>query len=173
MSRSNPVHLWRFGHTSVKDTVNLPKKNDFGAKRLFFWPKIKFLGNFTVSLTLSCDQTFRDGLDLTCSVGKSEPMSTVALYSWDGAHAWDHLKESAETILTLSIEHLRAAQNSVSICGVSKDIFCKNFSACSVYIYIVSVVKNYHQKLSSKIVIRNCHQKLSSKIVMKNWHQKL
>ena len=45
----------------------------------WFWPllskKTTFYGtlnltlfsNFTVSLTLSCDQTFRDGLDLTCS----------------------------------------------------------------------------------------------------------
>ena len=29
--------------------------------------EIKFFGNFTVSLTLLCDQTLRDGLDLTCS----------------------------------------------------------------------------------------------------------
>ena len=34
----------------------------------FFAPlKLTHLSNFTVSLTLSCDKTFRDGLDLTCS----------------------------------------------------------------------------------------------------------
>ena len=33
------------------------------------------------------------------------------------------------------------------------------------------VIKNSHQKLSSKIVIKNCHHKLSSKIVIKNCHQ--
>ena len=36
-------------------------------KILRFWPEIKFLGNFTVSLTLLCDQTFADGLDWTSS----------------------------------------------------------------------------------------------------------
>ena len=35
------------------------------------------------------------------------------------------------------------------------------------------VIKNCHQKLSSKIVIKRCHQKLSLKIVIKNCGQKL
>ena len=36
--------------------------------QVFFAPlKLTHLSNFTVSLTLSCDQTLRDGLDLTCS----------------------------------------------------------------------------------------------------------
>ena len=39
----------------------------FYLKKIFFGPKSNLLVTFTVSLTLSCDQTFRDGLDLTCS----------------------------------------------------------------------------------------------------------
>ena len=35
------------------------------------------------------------------------------------------------------------------------------------------VIKNCHQKMSSKIVIKNCHQNLSSKFVIKICHQKL
>ena len=37
--KSSPsLKVW--SHKNVKDTVNLPKKFDFGAKKLFFWPKI-------------------------------------------------------------------------------------------------------------------------------------
>ena len=63
----------------------------------------------------------------------------------------------------------------------NKDCHESRLSIVSIVISVSNITsrklkmspKNFHQKLSSKVVIENCHRKLSTKIVNKNCHQKL